>query len=149
MTKVTITLLICWVQCYGSHLELVWLHILKVTLTFVHWFMTYFANVTDKMSTHTKMGKNPETSTPDLNLCKRKNNELYLAGQLSSQCAMPPFRLWWGSLFQVDSLPLHPLPPASSASCQPVTLLKSHLKVCLQQCAHSMTSLFVKIDYLK
>lgn len=37
----------------------------------------------------------------------------------------------------------------SSAACQPVRPLERYLNVPLQQCAHSMTSLFVKIDYFK
>lgn len=59
------------------------------------------------------------------------------------------FKCWWITLFRAGGLPLCPLGPASSAACQPVRLLKRYLNVCLQQCAHSMTSLFVKIDYFK
>lgn len=58
-------------------------------------------------------------------------------------------RFWWITLFRAGGLPLRPLGPASSAACQPVGLLKRYLNVRLQQCAHSMTSLFVKIDYFK
>ena len=59
------------------------------------------------------------------------------------------FRFWWITLFRAGGRPLRPLGPASSAACQPVRLLKRYLNVRLQQCAHSMTSLFVKIDYFK